>query len=358
MEKLYQLNFYPGPSRLYDTVPSFTQDGFAKGILSMNHRSPVFEELYRLTQEKLFKTLNVPEGYHLAFVSSATECWEIIAQSLTSFQSLHLYNGNFGKKWYETAKKIVPNAEARAFSVDTLLKVEELEVPLESEWLCITQNETSNGTQVHNEILSELRRAFPDQFIAVDATSSLGGIDLHIENADLWFASVQKCFGIPSGLGLLIFSDQVMSKAEQIGEDSHYNSFLTIAQNAQKNQTPYTPNILGIYLLYRVLSDLPNIRETDEIIVTRARHLYHYFEGFSEFQPISQNPLLYSDTVLAFKGTETFVSDLKKMALHEGIVLGNGYGDWKKDSFRIANFPAIPNSEFEALVKFFDRYSD
>ncbi len=324
----------------------------------MNHRSTAFEELYRMTREKLFRYLNVPDGYHLAFVSSATECWEIIAQSLTLEKSLHVYNGSFGQKWFEIAKKILPSAEPRPFSMDDLLKVEELDVPLENEWLCLTQNETSNGTQVHNEILAEIRKLLPDQFIAIDATSSLGGLALDIANADLWFASMQKCFGLPSGLGILIYSDQVVSKAEQIGETNHYNSFLNLVRNAEKYQTIYTPNVLDIYLLFRVVDELPNIREIDEKLVTRARHLYQYFQGFSEFQPISQNPFLFSDTVLAFKGEEAFILELKKLAQHNGIILGNGYGEWKKDSFRIANFPAIPNSEFEQLVSFFDQYSD
>lgn len=358
MEKLYNLNFYPGPSRIYDKVAEYANDAFAKGILSMNHRSIAFEELYRLTQEKLFNVLNVPEGYHLAFVSSATECWEIIAQSLTIQGSHHIYNGSFGQKWFEFAKKIKPEASHHEFSVDNLLKIEELQVPLENEWICVTQNETSNGTQVHDEILTELRKVFLDQFIAVDATSSLGGIHLNMANADLWFASVQKCFGLPSGLGLLIYSDAVVEKAEHIGENNYYNSFLNIAQNAAKHQTQYTPNILDIYLLFRVVEDLPDIKETDERTVARANHLYNYFQGFSEFQPVTQNPYCFSETVLAFKGQEDFITELKKVARHHGIILGNGYGEWKKDSFRIANFPAIPDLEFDQLVKFFDQYAD
>jgi phosphoserine aminotransferase len=359
MDKLAKLNFYPGPSRLYDKVHTYAQEAFEKGLLSLNHRSTAFEELYRITEEKLLTFLRAPSGYRVAFVSSATECWEIVAQSLTAQQSYHLYNGSFGQKWYEYAKKINPQSQGKSFEVDTLLRPEDLDIPLESEWLCITQNETSNGTQVHDEVLKAMKVAFPDQFIAVDATSSLAGIHLDLSNADLWFASVQKCFGLPSGLGLLIYSEQVVEKAKYIGERNHYNSFLNIVANVEKYQTHYTPNILGIYLLFRLLGDLPNgIELVDENLTKRARYLYQYFQGFSEFQPISQNKFCLSDTVLAFKGEERFVYELKQMALQNGILLGNGYGEWKKDSFRIANFPAIPDAEFDLLVKFFDGYSE
>jgi phosphoserine aminotransferase len=35
----------------------------------------------------------------------------------------------------------------------------------------------------------------------------------------------------------------------------------------------------------------------------------------------------------------------------KGITLGKGYGEWKNDTFRVANFPAITDSEFEYLMK-------
>lgn len=358
MDKLFKTNFYPGPSRVYDKIKSFSVDAFDKGILSLNHRSAIFEEMYRLAKDHLFEKLAVPENYHLVFVSSATECWEIIAQSLIAEKSTHVYNGSFGEKWFDYTKLLHPKADAFPFSVDTLLKPEEMEIALESEWICLTQNETSNGTQVHDEALGAIRRAFPDQFIAVDATSSLGGIELTIAHADLWFASVQKCLGLPPGLGLLIFSDDVIQKAKEIDDKKYYNSFLRLVENEERNQTQYTPNILGIYQLFRLAESLPPIVEIDSHITTRARHLYNYFQGFSEFQPISQNSFCFSDTVLAFEGEATFVAQLKKEALRENILLGNGYGKWKSNSFRIANFPAIPDSEFDVLIKFFDANSD
>ncbi len=354
--KLFNATFYPGPSRIYDQVPAFAADAFAKGILSMNHRSAAFEEMYRLTRARLFDFLNVPDGYHLAFVSSATECWEIIAQSLVEKQTTHLYNGDFGKKWFEISKNLKPESEEIDFSVDTLLKPEILDIPLENEWICLTQNETANGTQIHDEVLGAFRKAFIDQYIAVDATSSLGGIDLTIGNADLWFASVQKCFGLPSGLGLVIYSDAVVQKAESIGENRHYNSFLNIHQNSLKNQTHYTPNVLDIYLLFRLLETLSNSQEIGKKTETRAKHLYSYFQGYSEFQPISQNPFCYSDTVLAFEGEPDFISELKKVAGQNGLILGNGYGSMKNNSFRVANFPAISDREIEELVRFFDKF--
>jgi len=43
------------------------------------------------------------------------------------------------------------------------------------------------------------------------------------------------------------------------------------------------------------------------------------------------------------------VTGLKAFASDRGIVLGNGYGERKETTFRIANFPAITDAEFDTL---------
>ncbi|MEL7002780.1 MAG: aminotransferase class V-fold PLP-dependent enzyme, partial [Bacteroidota bacterium] len=76
--------------RLSNNLPAFCRRGSEKyvkeayneGILSANHRSQSFMDLYKKTQDLLRAKLNVPEDYFIFFTSSATECWEIIAQSL------------------------------------------------------------------------------------------------------------------------------------------------------------------------------------------------------------------------------------------------------------------------------------
>ena len=38
------------------------------------------------------------------------------------------------------------------------------------------------------------------------------------------------------------------------------------------------------------------------------------------------------------------------------IVAGKGYGEWKKNTWRIANFPAIEDREFIQLFKVLEKY--
>jgi phosphoserine aminotransferase len=54
----------------------------------------------------------------------------------------------------------------------------------------------------------------PDALIAVDATSSMAGVELDWQSADIWFASVQKCFGLPAGMAVMVCSPRALQYAE------------------------------------------------------------------------------------------------------------------------------------------------
>ena len=81
------ISFYPGPSRVHDEIPGYVKDAHKLGILSINHRSPEFVKMSEKTIRLLKQKLNIPKTYTVFFTSSATECWEIIAQSLITEQA-------------------------------------------------------------------------------------------------------------------------------------------------------------------------------------------------------------------------------------------------------------------------------
>jgi phosphoserine aminotransferase len=343
-------NFYPGPSRVYANVPSYLNDAYAEGFLSCNHRSALFMGMMAETKAILHEKLLIPADYEVAFVSSATECWEIITQSLTVKGSFHLYNGAFGEKWHEYAAKLT-TTKSVSFGVNDVLPVQE--VGGDFDVIAVTQNETSNGTEVRNETLKALRDANPDQLIAVDATSSLGGVKLDFENADVWYASVQKCFGLPAGFGIMILSPKAIAKAFEINENRHYNSLVSIIENTRKNQTHYTPNVMGIYLLNRTQKDANGVDFISEKTQLKANYYQEVIKNVAGFEYLVENESVRSRTVLALKHADpqAVLAD----AAEYGITLGAGYGAWKKSTLRIANFPAILVKEVQMLVAYLEK---
>lgn len=345
------LNFYPGPSKLYPQVRSYLTDAYDSGILSMNHRSNDFVNLSQSTILLFKAKLNIPQDYSIFFVSSATEAWEIIAQSLTQKGSLHICNGAFGQKWAEYSHKIHQKGSFFSFDLQEKLNVLKLPNDTNADVVCLTQNETSNGTQVENSTIEEISKKYKDKIIAIDATSGMAGVDLTWGNADVWFASVQKCFGLPAGLGLLICSPKAIEKAHQINDKKYYNSLVFLAENMQNFQTNYTPNVLNIYLLNRILAQTENIKAIDARTQKNAKIWYTFLEKHG-FELLVKNPNIRSATVVTVIDEEIFIRNIKEKAMKANIILGNGYGSWKDNTFRVANFPAITDEDIAALRDF------
>lgn len=347
--------FGPGPSYLFPQIKNFLIEAFDSQILSVSHRSSAFDELSAQTLSKLRKRLQIPDNYVVFYTTSATENWEIIPQSLTSNGSLHIHSGSFGAKWQEYASKLWgPKALSVPIAPNEIPQTDKLaDQGKDADIICLTQNETSNGTQIRPDIIRSWKLARPDALIAVDATSSLNGIFLPIEYADIWFASVQKCFGMPAGLGLMIASPKALEKARSIGDKKHYNSFLVLADFIEKFQTSHTPNVLGIYLLNRVLDLLPSIEVTHTKTVLQSQDWYSFIAEHPDLEALVKEQALQSDTVIAVKpkGGADAVSYFKKKAAAKGLTLGSGYGVWKADTFRIANFPALPTEAHIQLME-------
>ncbi|MFN3998739.1 aminotransferase class V-fold PLP-dependent enzyme [Algoriphagus sp.] len=350
------ITFAPGPSKVYDALPQYLQDAYNQGILSANHRSGAFMQLYQETGQLMREKLHMPDDYKLLFTSSATESWEIISQSIVEQASFHIYSGSFGKKWLDYAKHINPGTTALKLEANQAIDVSSLEINEEFDLIAITQNETANASQVPMSVIEVIGKKFPEKMIAVDTTSSMGGIELDFKLADIWYASVQKCFGLPAGLGVLIVSPKAIGKTQRKGEKGRYNSLNFMLENAAGFQTHYTPNVLGIYLLNRVLKDLEEIQHIDARLRSQMRKLENTIAQSAKFRMLVDNDQTRSTTVMAVAGSEELISAVKKAAEKEGMQLGGGYGPLKPTSFRIANFPAITDEEFDRLIEFLKNY--
>ncbi len=346
------ITFYPGPSKVYEQVPQYVREAYAEGILSINHRSAEFVEISRQTIRLVKEKLAVPDDYTVFYASSATECWEMISQSLVRQRSYHVYNGAFGEKWFRYAQRLQPEASDHPFDPQTALDVSALTPPSGTEVMALTHNETSNGTAIHPAILRDIRQRFPEVTLAVDATSSLAGVALPIDQADVWYASVQKCFGLPAGLAVMICSPRALAQAQRVGERAHYNSLLYMQEQMQRWQTTHTPNVLGIYLLMRTLSARAEIETIDKQTHHRHQAWVNHLSSLPYLELLIRDPAVRSRTVTPVRADARIINQLRRAAQAAGITLGKGYGALKETTLRIANFPAITDAEIASLQQF------
>lgn len=343
------MNFYPGPSKLYAGIGHHMEEALAAGIISMNHRSREFMSLYEEVQQGFELYVDLPKDYRVYFTSSATECWDILARSFQGKTFLHIYNGTFGKKWMEVNEQAGNPIVSNVFDIHSQPATTFTEAELATDLICTTLVETSNGTCLSADTQYKLRNTFSEALIAVDATSGMGGMPIDWGRADIWFASVQKCFGLPSGLSVLILSPEAHHRIDYKSKNVHYNSLKRIIDNGQQFQTTHTPNVLGIYLLSRRIQEIAK-PSAYFMLEERMKYLYAYFSDHALLRPLVIEQQVQSSTVLALKGDEEYLIRIKKALKEQGIIIGNGYGIWKENTLRIANFPAHTDGDFRVLL--------
>ena len=354
-----QLFFTPGPSQLYPTVTQHLNNAMRENIGSISHRGKEFQMIFQEMKELLSDVLNIPPDYEIFITSSATEIWERIIQNLISNSSHHFVNGSFSKRFYDftTAYQLKSTSQMSDFSQE----FSEFKVPNEAELISITQNETSIGYSFNPEEIKNIRKNNSEKLIALDLVSAVPSIPVDLSQIDTAYFSVQKCFGLPAGMGVWIVGPKCfeVSKAKALknGIVGSYHSLAALKKNGDKNQTPETPNVLNLYLLKNVLKDmqLKGISSIQNETKYKAALLYQTFDHITELKTVIPYPLNRSKTVCVSEvlgGNKGLIEYLKSKQL----IIGSGYGDFKDQHIRIANFPAHSKESIEMLVDEIGKY--
>ena len=166
---------------------------------------------------------------------------------------------------------------------------------------------------------------------------------------------------MPAGLGVWIVNEKCIARAESLASRNistgSYHNIATLLAHATKHQTPETPNVLGIYLLGKVVADflrrgIDTIRrETDY----KAAILYRALENHALIKPSVADKQFRSKTVIVADCGE-HTAALSAFLSSRGSDAGSGYGPAKKTQLRFANFPAHSKEQYELLVDSLDTY--
>ncbi len=354
--------FTVGPSQVYPTIPTYLQAAVAEGVMSLSHRSSEFSALYRETQNRLRQLLGIPTDHRIFFLASANEAWERIIQNTVARVSAHYVHDAFGKRFAQIATELDKHPLSFTYSPETCIDLDHITVPTEAELLCFTHNESSTGAMLDIQKIHEVKKAHPDKLIALDAVSSLPYPDIDYTLIDMVYASVQKGFGLPAGMAILIASPAAVAKSQQLltsgASIGSYHNFMTLAAFDDKGQTPETPNVLGIYLLHQVLGDMciQGIKSIRTQIDEKALLLSQAIDAHPLLTHTIPTPADRSRTtpVVAVQGGSAKL--IEHLARH-GYLVGEGYGDQKDTHIRIANFPAHTKDQVLQLIREMEKYS-
>lgn len=352
--------FTVGPSQLYPIIPNRIKKALDEDVLSLSHRSKDFKKLFEETTHHLRSLLDIPKSYSIFFLSSGTEGMERVIQNMVSQKSLHFVNGAFSERFYQTAKELGKNPKRIEVPYGSSFDWKHISIAKTVELVCFTHNETSTGVAIEMKEVYKIKKKNPKILIAIDIVSSVPYVNIRYSMLDAVFFSVQKGFGLPAGLGILILSPRALMKAKLLEKNGistgSYHSFQSLDTYAKKNQTPETPNVLAIYLFNDVLKDMikKGIDTIRHEIDTKAQMIDDFILKSNNLDYLAENISDRSKTIHVLKvagGSFLLVEQLKK----NGFAVSLGYGTMKKDYIRISNFPAHLVEDMELFLKIFPK---
>lgn len=351
-----KIYFTPGPAQLFYTFEEHLKKALFHDIPSISHRSSEFIAVMQETTEALGELLALPDGYNVYFLNSANEAWDRIIQNLVDKSSHHFVNGAFSQKFYDFA--IAHKKTSTNLKVGDGQNFNDLSVPLEAELIGITKNETSVGHSFLEEEIESLRNLYPDKLIGLDIVSAAPSLPINFKNVDTAYFSVQKAFGLPSGLGVWIVNDRchevAISRAKNTSLGS-YRALPNLKKFGNKHQTPETPNMLFIYLLGKIAQDMlrAGVQKIQNDTTYKAAILNQAIEAHPHLDHFVPSKKHRSKTTIVAK------SDRSAAILHffekRGLILGTGYGPHKENHIRIANFPTHSKESVEMLCDLIEK---
>lgn len=345
-----KIYFTPGPSQLFYSFQDHLRSALINDIPSISHRSSEFIKVVSETNEALKALLSLPEDHHIFYLNSANEAWDRIIQNLVSTSSHHFVNGSFSSKFHDFA------IQHGMSSTQTESKggqhFTDFSVPEDAELVAITKNETSVGYAFTEEEILRIRTENPEKLIALDIVSASPSLPVNFSNVDTAYFSVQKGFGMPAGLGVWIANEKCIERSKIKADKASigsYRSLPNLQKFGSKNQTPETPNMLYIYLLGKIAQDILayGVSRMQNDTIYKCAVIHQMVEKHPSLSHFVSTESHRSKSTIVLQSNRS--SEIIKKMNEKGIILGDGYGPYKNDHIRIANFPTHSKESIELL---------
>jgi aspartate aminotransferase-like enzyme len=348
--------FIPGPVKVNEDV----LQQLARPTLG--HRGKEYAQLHSSTVDMLKKILFTNQNVFLS-TSSASGIWEASIRNCVDFNETVLCTccGAFSDKWANVAKSCARKVDEIKVDWGKPILPEMIDEKLSSgKYAAVTlmYNETSTGLMNPLYETSEMmKEKYPDVLVFVDAVSAMVGLPLHFDKLgwDVAFASVQKAFAIPPGLAVAAVSNRALEKSKKVPARGYYFDFQAFVKSAEKNQTPTTPNIPHIMALNYQCEKI--LAEGMENVWKRHKKMGDFVRSWAKkkFALFCEEEYA-SNTLTTIKNTRgiTVADVINAIQKKHNTVFGNGYGDLKEKTFRIAHMGDIRLDELEELLGWID----
>ena len=327
-------------------------------LLGTSHRQAPVKNVVKEVRAGIAQLFNLPDGYEVVLGNGGTTAfWDIATFNLIEKKSQHLSFGEFSSKFASAAK------EAPFLDEPTIIKSEPGTHPVAQaeagvDVYALTHNETSTGVAA-----PIIRPAGTDgALVLVDATSGAGGLEVDLNECDVYYFAPQKSFASDGGLWIAIMSPAAIARVEKIKASGRWiPAFLdlTIAiENSRLEQTYNTPAIITLVLLNEQIKWM-NAGGGLAFAAGRSSkssaHLYSWAEATSYTTPFVVDPAARSKVVGTINFDDSIDAlNVAKILRANGIVDTEPYRKLGKNQLRIAMFPAVDPDDVRALTTCID----
>ncbi|MEM3675644.1 MAG: aminotransferase class V-fold PLP-dependent enzyme [Thermoplasmataceae archaeon] len=326
--------------------------------LVVNHRSPEFRNIIMEAEELLNKFAGSSRA--VMTTGSGTTAVESMIFSLTSYGDYvgAVTFGEFGNRLIESLRRRGLHVAAMELTENDVLTEDNVRDFIRKhskmKSLFLVQNETGNGTSIHN--MKEIAGAAKDAGVRVlvDSVSAFGALPLHIKDwgIDAVATCSQKGLASVPGIGIVLLGDEMASIAKPRDDIPQYLDLGISLNFLSKNETPFTPSTGSFSALLEALRILKKEGLERRWARHRANADYLRRSLMKNGSEILGKPGNYSDTVIAFRPVLPVKETINRLASME-IMVSRGIGNLSDSIIRVGNLGIVTGND---ILRFVNAY--
>ena len=355
MSRVY--NFSAGPSMLPEPVlktaaaEMLDYHGCGQSVMEMSHRSKVFDEIIKSTEQLFREILGVPDNYRVLFLQGgASTQFSAIPLNLMngSGKADFIITGQWANKAYQEACKYgaaraVASSKDKTFSYIPKTTVADFDPEADYAYICL--NNTIYGTVYHE---------LPDTGnvpLVADVSSCFLSEPLDVSRFGMIYGGTQKNVA-PAGLVIDVIREDLVGNARE-----GTPTMLDFKNQADADSLYNTPPCWQIYITKLVLEwlrDMGGLKAMRERNVEKAKLLYDYLDNSSMFR----GTVVPEDRSLMNVPFVTDSDELNAKFVKEAEKAGlvNLKGHRSVGGMRASIYNAMPYDGVKALVEFMAKF--
>ncbi|OQX53224.1 MAG: aminotransferase [Candidatus Aminicenantes bacterium] len=353
-----KLLLIPGPTPVHPRIIH------SLSLPTISHVSPDFVAEFKEALANLKKVVFTAEGQPFIIAGAGTLAMEIALLNTVSPEDrvLVLSQGYFGQRMKEILASFDLQGDIIQSPLGRAVTPEEMENKLaENNYAVVVSTHVDTATGACAPIRSyvEICKEYGTLFI-LDGVCATGGIEERLDDwgIDVVLTAAQKCFGVPPGLAILVFSPRAMVKRKNMAKIPAYYSdilrWLPVMKDPSKYfSTPCVNEIRAFNEGLRLVIEegLPE-RFRRHAQTARAIRAALTTMGLSLF---TQEAFLADTLSVILYPPEIKDKEFRQLLAENGVIVAGGLGELQGQVFRLGHMGNLSSSQvifaLEAIEK-------